>query len=71
MINFLQNLIDAVSLGSLYALAALGLNILDNQDLEAVGDLAAKQNRWEFMLTINPVPVVGGTGFPLNAIAMF
>ena len=28
-------------------------------------------NRWEFMLTINPVPVTGGTGFPLNAIAMF
>jgi hypothetical protein len=26
---------------------------------------------FEFMLTINPMPVAGGTGFPLNAIAIF
>jgi kynurenine formamidase len=52
-------------------ITALGINLLDNQDLEALSETAAKMNRWEFMLTINPVPVTGGTGFPLNAIAMF
>jgi len=52
-------------------ITALGINLLDNQDLEALGEMAAKLNRWAFMLTINPVPVTGGTGFPLNAIAMF
>lgn len=52
-------------------ITALGVNLLDNQDLEALGETAAKMNRWEFMLTIAPVPVTGGTGFPLNAIAMF
>jgi kynurenine formamidase len=52
-------------------ITGLGVNLLDNQDLEALGDVAARLNRWEFMLTINPVPVTGGTGFPLNAIAMF
>ena len=52
-------------------ITGLGMNLLDNQDLEAVGETAAKLNRWEFMLTIAPVPVTGGTGFPLNAIAMF
>ena len=52
-------------------ITALGVNLLDNQDLEALGDAAARLNRWEFMLTINPMPVAGGTGFPLNAIAMF
>jgi hypothetical protein len=52
-------------------ITALGVNLLDNQDLEALGETAARLNRWEFMLTINPVPVTGGTGFPLNAIAMF
>jgi kynurenine formamidase len=52
-------------------ITALGINLLDNQDLEALGEVAARLNRWEFMLTINPVPVSGGTGFPLNAIAMF
>jgi kynurenine formamidase len=53
------------------AITALGLNILDNQDLEAVGDLAARQKRWEFLLTVAPVPVTGGTGFPVNALATF
>src|SRR3954467_7039841 len=52
-------------------ITALGVNLLDNQDLEALGDVAARLNRWTFMLTINPMPVAGGTGFPLNAIAMF
>jgi len=49
----------------------MGINLLDNQDLEALSEMAAKLNRWEFMLTINPVPVTVGTGFPLNALAMF
>ncbi len=52
-------------------ITGLGMNLLDNQDLEALGETAAKLNRWEFMLTIAPVPVTGGTGFPLNALAMF
>jgi len=52
-------------------ITGLGVNLLDNQDLESLGETAAKLNRWEFMLTIAPVPVTGGTGFPLNAIAMF
>ncbi len=52
-------------------ITALGVNLLDNQDLEALGNVAARLKRWEFMLTINPMPVAGGTGFPINAIAMF
>jgi kynurenine formamidase len=52
-------------------ITGLGVNLLDNQDLEALGETAARLNRWAFMLTINPMPVAGGTGFPLNAIAMF
>lgn len=50
---------------------ALGINLLDNQDLEALGMTAARLNRWEFMLTIAPMPVTGGTGFPVNALATF
>ncbi len=52
-------------------ITAMGINLLDNQDLEAVAETSGKLNRWEFMLTIAPVPVTGGTGFPLNALAMF
>jgi kynurenine formamidase len=50
---------------------AMGIHLLDNQDLEALSATTAKLNRWEFMLTIAPVPVTGGTGFPLNALATF
>ena len=52
-------------------ITALGINLLDNQDLEALAGTAARLNRWEFMLTVAPVPVTGGTGFPVNAIATF
>jgi kynurenine formamidase len=52
-------------------ITALGIHILDNQDLETLGDTAARLKRWEFMLTINPVPVTGGTGSPLNTMATF
>jgi kynurenine formamidase len=52
-------------------ITAMGIHLLDNQDLEAVAATAAKLNRWEFMVTIAPMPVTGGTGFPVNTLAMF
>jgi kynurenine formamidase len=53
------------------AITALGIDIFDNQDLEEVGATAARLNRWEFLLIVAPVPVTGGTGFPVNALAIF
>jgi len=52
-------------------LIALGVNIFDNCDLEALSDAAAKRKRWEFLLTAAPIPLTGGTGSPLNPIATF
>lgn len=52
-------------------ITAMGIHLLDNQDLEAVSAVAARLNRWEFMVTIAPVPVTGGTGFPVNTLAIF
>ncbi|MEZ5285880.1 MAG: cyclase family protein [Vicinamibacterales bacterium] len=52
-------------------ITALGIHILDNQDLERLGETAARLKRWEFQLTINPLPVKGGTGSPLNTLATF
>jgi kynurenine formamidase len=52
-------------------ITALGINLLDNQDLESLAETAAKLNRWEFMPTVAPVPVTGGTGSPVNALATF
>jgi kynurenine formamidase len=53
------------------AITALGVDIMDNMDLEAVAETAARLNRWEFLLTVAPVPVTGGTGFPVNPLAIF
>jgi len=52
-------------------ITAMGVHLLDNQDLEALGETAARLNRWEFMIAVAPVPVTGGTGFPVNALATF
>jgi len=52
-------------------ITALGIHMLDNQDLERLSDTAARLKRWQFLLTINPVPVTGGTGSPLNTLATF
>ncbi len=52
-------------------LTGMGMNLLDNQDLESVAVTAAKLNRWVFMLSIAPLAVTGGTGSPANIIATF
>ena len=52
-------------------LVALGVNIFDNADLEALSETAARLNRWEFMLVAAPVRVTNGTGSPINPIAVF
>lgn len=53
------------------AIASIGLLIIDNADLEALAETAARLNRWEFMFSAAPIPVTGGTGSMLNAIATF
>jgi kynurenine formamidase len=52
-------------------LIAMGTPIFDNFDLEALGDAAAKKNRWTFLITASPLAVAGGTGSPINATAVF
>jgi kynurenine formamidase len=54
-----------------FALIMLGIHLFDNTNLEAVGETAAARKRWDFLLTAAPLPVRGGTGSPLNPIAVF
>lgn len=51
----------------------MGTWILDNCELEAVVvAVAAKaRQRWEFLLSVAPLAVPGGTGSPMNPIATF
>jgi kynurenine formamidase len=53
------------------ALVALGMPILDNLDLDAIAEEAARLKRWEFLLAVAPLVVPGGTGSPVNPIATF
>lgn len=53
------------------ALAALGMPMLDSLDLDALASQALKQKRWEFLFVATPLRVPGGTGAPVNPIAVF
>jgi hypothetical protein len=49
----------------------MGVNIIENLDLEQAVETARRLKRYEFMLTFGPIPVEGGTGSPLNPLAVF
>ena len=53
-----------------FALIYLGMPLFDNLDLDAVGEVAASLNCYEFLLTAAPLPT-RGTGSPINPIATF
>jgi kynurenine formamidase len=51
-------------------LVYMGVHLLDNADLEALGDTCAEMDRWEFLLTLNPLKRGQGTASPVNPVAM-
>ena len=53
------------------SIVAMGVWILDNADLEELAAACRERNRWEFMLTIGPLPLHNTTGSPVNPIAIF
>lgn len=54
-----------------FALVILGIHVIDDCDLSAVSQVAAQQKRWEFLVTVAPIPFRRGTGSPTNPIAVF
>lgn len=52
------------------ALAALGVPLLDNLDLEALSAATAEVGRYEFLLVVAPLDIPGGTGSPVNPVAV-
>ena len=52
-------------------LVAMGVHLLDNVQLEDVAAACAARERWEFLLTIGPLRLVGGTSSPINPVAVF
>jgi kynurenine formamidase len=53
------------------ALVAMGLQLLDNLNLEDVATACAQRTRWEFLLVVAPLKLVGGTASMVNPIAVF
>ena len=53
--------------GSIFA---YGIGLLDNALLQPLAEACAEENQYDFMLTVNPLRVVGGTGSPVNPVAV-
>eukprot|EP01090_Pellita_catalonica_P022264 TRINITY_DN8589_c0_g1_i1.p1 TRINITY_DN8589_c0_g1~~TRINITY_DN8589_c0_g1_i1.p1 ORF type:complete len:163 (+),score=24.92 TRINITY_DN8589_c0_g1_i1:3-491(+) len=53
------------------ALRNLGIPIIDNANFEPLANACLEESRWEFAVSINPLPLQGGTGAPCNPIVHF
>jgi hypothetical protein len=53
------------------AIPAYGIGLVDNALLEPIAAACAQQQRYEFLLILAPLIMVGGTGSPLNPLAVF
>jgi kynurenine formamidase len=49
----------------------MGMPLLDNANFEQLSEMCRQHGRYEFLLVIAPLIVVGGTGSPVNPIATF
>lgn len=52
------------------ALAGMGMPLIDNMNLEEIAEACVAANRWEFLVVLAPLRIPGGTGSPVNPIAI-
>ena len=53
------------------AIVSMGVHLIDNMQLGRLAAACGERSRWEFLLTIAPLRLEGGTASPVNPIAMF
>ena len=53
------------------AIPYMGLPLLDNATFERLAEACAERGRWEFEFIVSPLYLRGGTGSPVNPIAIF
>lgn len=53
------------------AITSMGMMLIDNARLDDLIATCGELHRWEFFLTIAPLRIPGGTGCPVNPIAIF
>jgi kynurenine formamidase len=51
-------------------ITGIGLHLIDNLHLDPISQACADRQRWEFFLTVNPIRIPGGTGCPVNPVAV-
>ncbi len=52
-------------------LVAMGVHLIDNAELDALGAACARLSRYEFMFTMLPLILERGTASPVNPVAIF
>ncbi len=53
-----------------FCLVAMGVHLLDNLCLRRLSEACTERGRWEFFLVVAPLRVEGGTGGPVNPVAV-
>jgi kynurenine formamidase len=53
------------------AINAMGLHMLDYLQLDPLAQACERLGRWEFLCVVAPLRIPGGTGSPVNPIAIF
>jgi kynurenine formamidase len=51
-------------------ITAIGLHLIDNMALGALSEQCAARGRWEFLFAFAPLRIKGGTGCPVNPVAV-
>ena len=51
-------------------IAAMGLWLIDNVNMEELADVCARLQRWRFCLVVSALKVQGATGSPVNPVAI-
>src|SRR5262249_14403330 len=52
-------------------MVSMGPVMLDNTAVEELAAAAAELGRWSFLMTCGPLRIPGGTGSPVNPLAIF
>jgi kynurenine formamidase len=52
-------------------LVGMGVHLLDNLKLDRLAEACAAEGRWEFLFAVGPLQIGGGTGSPVNPVAVF
>jgi kynurenine formamidase len=53
------------------AIVYMGMPLLDNAALDALATACRERSRWSFFTAISPLAISGGTGSPVNPVAIF